>query len=242
MKTFIFAGGLGTRISEITDRIPKPMIPIGKWPILLHIMSHYSKYGMRDFVILAGYKQNVIRDFFDSKSGLNIARNNLWSIKVVDTGEFTSTAGRLWAVRDQISDDFLLTYGDGLANVNISNLISTHRESGLVGTVTAVRPPARFGTIEFDSGVVTSFREKDPQKTGWINGGFFCFDKRILDYLTEPTLSFESSALEVLANSRQLGVYPHQEFWHPMDTLRDMRSLNEIFNGGQASWDTAALE
>lgn len=241
MRTFIFAGGFGTRIAELTELIPKPMIPIGKWPILVHIMSHYSKFGMRDFVILAGYKQGKIREFFDSPIGINLSSNNSWKIEVVDTGETTSTAGRLLAVREKLSDDFMLTYGDGLANIDISRLVSTHKALGLVGTVTAVRPPARFGTIEFDSGIVTSFREKDSQKTGWVNGGFFCFNKGILDYLTEPALSFESSSLEALASSRQLGVYPHEGFWHPMDTLRDMRNLNSIFTAGEASWDTAAL-
>jgi glucose-1-phosphate cytidylyltransferase len=242
MKSFIFAGGLGTRISEITDHMPKPMIPIGKWPILVHIMSHYSKYGIREFVVLAGYKQGIIRDYFSSGIGLDLVNKNSWSIEVIDTGENTSTAGRLWAVRDKLPEEFMLTYGDGLANVDITNLISTHSKLGLIGTVTAVRPPARFGTIEFESGIVTSFREKDPQRTGWINGGFFCLKRCILEFVSDYSQSFESSTLESLANSRQLGVYAHQEFWHPMDTLRDMRSLNEIYTAGKANWDTTALQ
>lgn len=242
MKTFIFAGGYGTRISEITDHIPKPMIPIGNWPILIHILSHYTKYGVNEFVILGGYKQSIIRDFFKSDIGETLARKNSWNIEVVDTGEDTSTAGRLWAVRDQLPEKFMLTYGDGLANIDIAKLILTHESSGLIGTVTAVRPPARFGTIEFESGVVTSFREKDPQKTGWINGGFFCLNRNIIEFITDSSLSFESTALEALATSRQLAVYPHRGFWHPMDTLRDMRSLADIYASGKASWDISALE
>jgi glucose-1-phosphate cytidylyltransferase len=242
MKTLIFAGGYGTRISEITDRIPKPMIPIGKWPILVHILSHYTKYGIKDFVILGGYKQNIIRDFFDSTAGKELARKNSWNIEVVNTGEDTTTAGRLWAIRDKLPELFMLTYGDGLANVNVAELISTHERSGLIGTVTAVRPPARFGTIEFESGVVTSFREKDPQKTGWINGGFFCLNRSVIEFITDTSLSFESTALESLTAAGQLAAYPHQGFWHPMDTLRDMRSLVDIYSSGKASWDTSALE
>lgn len=242
MKTLIFAGGYGTRISEITDRIPKPMISIGKWPILVHILSHYTKYGIKDFVILGGYKQNIIRDFFDSTAGKELARRNFWNIEVVNTGEDTTTAGRLWVIRDKLPELFMLTYGDGLANVNVAELISTHERSGLIGTVTAVRPPARFGTIEFESGVVTSFREKDPQKTGWINGGFFCLNRSVIEFITDTSLSFESTALESLTAAGQLAAYPHQGFWHPMDTLRDMRSLVDIYSSGKASWDTSALE
>jgi glucose-1-phosphate cytidylyltransferase len=242
MKAFIFAGGFGTRISELTDRIPKPMIPIGNWPILIHILSHYTKYGITDFVILGGYKQNIIKGFFESTPGQELARKNSWKIEVIDTGENTTTAGRLWAVREMLPEEFLLTYGDGLANIDIAELISTHERSGLTGTVTAVRPPARFGTIEFQSGIVTSFREKDPQKTGWINGGFFCLKRSCLEFISDTSLSFESTALELLTASRQLAVYPHEGFWHPMDTLRDMRSLTDIYTSGRASWDLGALE
>jgi glucose-1-phosphate cytidylyltransferase len=242
MKSFIFAGGLGTRISEMTDKIPKPMIPIGKWPILSHIMSHYSKFGIREFTILAGYKHEVIDDYFSSGPGYHLARRNAWKVEVIDTGEETTTAGRIWFVRDKLPAIFMLTYGDGLADIDVNELIKVHLNSRMVGTVTAVRPPARFGTIEFDSGIVTSFREKDPQRTGWINGGFFCFENKVLDYISDTSESFESSALEALTESRQLGVYAHTSFWHPMDTLRDMRSLNKIFSSGDANWDSTALE
>lgn len=242
MKSFIFAGGYGTRISELTESIPKPMIRLGKWPIIVHIMSHYSKFGIREFVILAGYKQSVIKKFFIHGEGRELARKNSWNVDVVDTGETTSTAGRLWAVRYSLPEVFMLTYGDGLANVDIDALVESHLHSGLIATVTAVRPPARFGTIEFDSGIVTSFREKDPQRTGWINGGFFCLRKDIIQYITNPSESFESLALESLALSRQLGAYTHDGFWHPMDTLRDMRNLSNIVASGRASWDTTALE
>jgi glucose-1-phosphate cytidylyltransferase len=241
MKLYIFAGGFGTRISEMSDSIPKPMISIGEWPIIVHIMSHYSKFGVREFSILSGYKQQVIRSFFTNGAGYELVQRNKWEVKVIDTGEDTTTAGRLWAVRDTLPKTFMLTYGDGLSNININSLVSTHLKSKLVGTVTAVRPPARFGTIEFEFGVATNFREKDPQKTGWISGGFFCFQREVLDFIDNIEKSFESSALESLAESRQLGVYEHDNFWHPMDTLRDMRALNEIFKSGKASWDVSAL-
>lgn len=226
----------------MTHRMPKPMIPIGKWPILIHILSHYTKYGVKDFGILGGYKQYIIKAFFESAVGQELARKNSWKIEVIDTGEDTTTAGRLWAVRDKLPEEFMLTYGDGLANIDITELFSTHKRSGLVGTVTAVRPPARFGTIEFQSGVVTSFREKDPQRTGWINGGFFCLERRSLEFISDSSLSFESTALESLTAAGQLAVYPHEGFWHPMDTLRDMRSLTDIYTSGRASWDVSALE
>lgn len=242
MKSYILAGGFGTRFAEMTDRVPKPMIPIGRWPILLHIMSHYSSYGTKEFVILAGYKAEILHQFFSEGEGKDICARNSWSVEIVDTGLNTSTAGRLWFVKDSLPDTFMLTYGDGLSNVNLESLRDTHAQSDLVATVTAVHPPARFGTIEFDDGIATSFEEKNPQRTGWINGGFFCVNKEIIKYIIDPLSSLESLTMVSLVKAKQLGVFPHEGFWHPMDTLRDQRSLEEIFLNKKAEWSTKALE
>lgn len=241
MKLYILAGGFGTRFAEMTDQIPKPMIPIGKWPILLHIMSHYSSFGIKDFVILAGYKADVIKEFFENGDGLLKCVENCWSVEVVDTGLDTTTAGRLWFVRDILPKTFMLTYGDGLSNVDLNKLYDTHHHSNLVATVTAVRPPARFGTIEFDLGIVTSFDEKNPQRTGWINGGFFCMNSEVIKFIPDPQTSLESLTMTSLVEARQLGVFPHEGFWHPMDTLRDQISLKEIYLSDRAEWNTEAL-
>ena len=240
MQAFILAGGYGTRFSEMTDLIPKPMIEIGGFPILVHIMSHYSSYGVTEFVILAGYKHQIIENYFNSE-GLGLVQRNLWSVQVIDTGLGTSTAGRLLSVSNILPKEFMLTYGDGVSDVDIHQLYAVHQSAGTVGTVTAVRPPARFGTIEFANGKVTSFSEKDPQKSGWINGGFFCFSREILDYINNRNISLESEPLTQLTSEGQLGVHPHEGFWLPMDTLRDQRSLQEIWTNGLARWNCAAL-
>lgn len=242
MKTYILAGGLGTRISEKTDRLPKPMIQIGNFPILIHIMSHYHAYGIRDFSVLAGYKAAIIHDYFSAGPGKELCIKNSWNVDVIDTGPETSTAGRLWVVRESLPDTFMLTYGDGLSSINLLELLSVHNDSGCIATVTAVRPPARFGTIEFSAGIATSFKEKDPQRTGWINGGFFCMNRQILDFISDPLHSLESITMESLVEARKLGVFPFEGFWHPMDTLRDHRSLEEIFLKGNQLWNTKALE
>ena len=240
MKTFILAGGFGTRFAEMTDLIPKPMIEIGGFPILVHIMSHYSSYGIKDFVILAGYKHEIIENYFNAE-GLELMKRNSWSVQVIDTGEGTSTAGRLVRASSELPNEFMLTYGDGIADVDINKLQNTHLKGQTIGTVTAVRPPARFGTIEFEGNKVTSFREKDPQRTGWINGGFFCFSRNILEYINDVNSSLESSPLARLTSDGELGVYPHEGFWHPMDTLRDQRSLQRIWEQGSAGWNREAL-
>jgi len=198
VKSYILAGGFGTRFAEMTDRVPKPMIPIGRWPILLHIMSHYSSYGTKEFVILAGYKAEILHQFFSEGEGKDICARNSWSVEIVDTGLNTSTAGRLWFVRDSLPDTFMLTYGDGLSNVNLG--------------------------------------------TGWINGGFFCVNKQIIEYIVDPLSSLESLTMGSLVKAKQLGVFPHEGFWHPMDTLRDQRSLEKIFLNKKAEWSTKALE
>ena len=241
MKSYILAGGFGTRFAEMTDLIPKPMIPIGKWPILLHIMSHYSSFGIKEFVVLAGYKANVISDYFERGEGLAKCLENSWDVQVIDTGLNTTTAGRLWSVRDSLPETFMLTYGDGLSNLDLNELHKYHQNSNLIATVTAVHPPARFGTIEFESGIATSFEEKNPQRTGWINGGFFCINKQIVNFIKDPNSSLESLTMTSLVAARQLGVFPHEGFWLPMDTLRDQISLQDIYSNNRAEWDTGAL-
>ena len=173
MQVVILAGGFGTRLSEETDLIPKPMVRIGNIPILQHIMNFYSGFGHKDFVVALGYKAEVIVDYFETTQNLGL------NIKLVDTGLDTSTGGRIKKLEDQLDEEFMLTYGDGLSNVNINDLIDHHQRFGKIATVTAVRPPARFGTIEISNGVVTKFAEKDPQDAGWINGGFFVLEPKI---------------------------------------------------------------
>ena len=241
MKALILAGGYGTRISELTQKIPKPMIPIGEYPILAHIMSHYSFYGVNDFLILGGYKVNEISKFF-LREGAELISRNSWKVEVADTGEATSTGGRLLAVKNLVPEQFMLTYGDGLSDVNISELYRFHLNEKRIATVTAVRPPARFGTIEFKSGLVTNFSEKDPQKVGWINGGFFCFSKRIFDYLGTGDTSLESEPMKRLVLDHALSAYSHEGFWLPMDTLRDHQNLCAEWAQGTAKWNYQALK
>ena len=240
LKCLILSGGFGTRLAEFTDQIPKPMVPIGKYPIITHIMSHYSSFGIKDFVVLGGYKIEKIREYFGA-AGAELAQRNSWNIEILDTGLETSTAGRLLKAQHAVNRDFLLTYGDGLADVDLQKLIRLHTSSNKSATVTAVRPPARFGTIEFQDDTVTSFSEKDPQKVGWINGGFFCLSASIFNYVKDSSLSFESQPMQLLVKNRELGVLPHEGFWHPMDTIRDRRVLEEIWHSGKAPWSTEAL-
>ncbi len=230
MQVVILAGGFGTRLSEETDLIPKPMVRIGDIPILQHIIDFYSGYGHKDFVIALGYKANVVIEYFElnKNSGLNI--------RLVDTGLETSTGGRIKELRDILENEFMLTYGDGLSNVNIDELLNHHRRFGKVATVTAVRPPARFGTIEILNGLVTKFAEKDPQDAGWINGGFFCLNKRVCDYISDSTTSFESEPLNELVRAQELSAFEHDGWWQPMDTLRDKRTLQSIWDKGEAPW------
>ena len=231
MQVVILAGGFGTRLSEETDLIPKPMVKIGDLPILHHILNYYSKFGHRDFVIALGYKAEIVQDYFAS---VNIPK---WNLKLIDTGLDTSTGGRIKLLENQLDDNFMLTYGDGLSNINIDNLLSHHQRFGKLATVTAVRPPARFGTIEISNGVVTRFAEKDPQDAGWINGGYFCLSKKVCSYISDTTTSFESEPLNNLVKSQELSAYEHHGWWQPMDTLRDKRTLEAIWNAGKAPWD-----
>jgi len=230
MQVVILAGGFGTRLSEETDLIPKPMVKIGNIPILQHIMNFYSKFGHKDFVIALGYKAEVIKDYFAS------IENPGWNINLVDTGLETSTGGRIKELENLLDDQFMLTYGDGLSNINLNQLLEHHKRFKKIATVTAVRPPARFGTIEISNGVVTKFAEKDPQDAGWINGGFFCLNKKICSFISDPTTSFESEPLSHLVAVEELSAYEHQGWWQPMDTLRDKRSLESLWEKGEAPW------
>ena len=230
MQVVILAGGFGTRLSEETDLIPKPMVRIGDIPMLQHIMDFYSKFGHKDFVVALGYKAEIIEEYFKK------SRNPEWTINLVDTGLETSTGGRIKKLECYLNDEFMLTYGDGLSNVNIENLLDHHARFGKIATVTAVRPPARFGTIEISNGLVKKFAEKDPQDAGWINGGFFCLNKKICSFISDFTVSFESEPLKHLVDIEELTAYEHNGWWQPMDTLRDKRSLQDLWDKGQAPW------
>jgi glucose-1-phosphate cytidylyltransferase len=230
MQVVILAGGFGTRLSEETDLIPKPMVRIGNIPILHHIMEFYSKFGHKDFVIALGYKAEVIEEYFKNSD------YSKWNIKLVDTGLETSTAGRIKKLENLLEGQFMLTYGDGLANLNIDQLLDHHNRFNKIATVTAVRPPARFGTIEISNGLVTRFAEKDPQDAGWINGGFFCLEKEVCSYILDSAVSFESEPLNKLVSAGELSAFEHHGWWQPMDTLRDKRSLESLWEKGGAPW------
>ena len=230
MQVVILAGGFGTRLSEETDLIPKPMVKIGDKPILQHIMDYYSGFGHNEFIIALGYKANLIEEYFHSLKTPN------WNIKLINTGLETSTGGRIKKLESELQDEFMLTYGDGLSNINIDDLIVHHQRYGKIATVSAVRPPARFGTIEISNGIVTKFAEKDPQDAGWINGGFFCLNKKVCDYILDETTSFESEPLNQLVSIQELSAFEHHGWWQPMDTLRDKRTLVSLWEKGGAPW------
>jgi glucose-1-phosphate cytidylyltransferase len=230
MQVVILAGGFGTRLSEETDLIPKPMVKIGNIPILHHIIDYYAKFGHREFVLALGYKAEIVEDYFKRREILNC------NVLSVDTGLDTSTGGRIKKLESYLDDEFMLTYGDGLSNVDLHSLLKHHHQFGKIATVTAVRPPARFGSIEISDGRVTKFAEKDPQDVGWINGGFFCLKKEVCRYISDPNLSFESDAMNKLVSNGELSAYEHRGWWQPMDTLRDKRTLEALWNKGDAPW------
>lgn len=252
MKVVILAGGFGTRLSEETDVRPKPMVEIGGMPILWHIMKHYAFYGHNEFFIALGYKGDVIKHFFMDYSTLhgslsiNLLKGEIikhaphredWTIHLIDTGLDTQTGGRLKRMEHLIdSEPFMLTYGDGVGNIQIDKLIQFHKKMDLIGTVTAVRPPSRFGGIFFEKDVVKSFIEKPQIEEGWINGGFFVFKPDIFDYIEGDQSSLESYTLEKLADGKQLAAYKHENFWQCMDTLRDKRLLDGLWSEGNAPW------
>jgi glucose-1-phosphate cytidylyltransferase len=230
----ILAGGYGTRLSEETDMIPKPMVKIGNIPILRHIINYYSKFGHKDFIIAAGYKAELIDKYF--KEELFSIKNDNLNVKVIDTGVEVSTGGRIKYLEDQLDEEFMLTYGDGLSNVNLNDLINHHKKYNKIATVTAVRPPARFGAISISNGIVTRFAEKDTQDTSWINGGFFCLNKKICSFIQDMVTPFENGPLNEVVLIEQLSAFEHHGWWQPMDTLRDKRSLQSLWEKGEAPW------
>ncbi len=222
MKVVILAGGLGTRISEYTKTIPKPMITIGRKPILHRIMEHYSKYGHKDFYIALGYKGYVIKNYFKKKKIKN------WNINLIDTGTQTMTGGRLKRLKKILNDEtFLMTYGDGLSNINIKKLLSFHKKNKKLVTLTAVRPPARFGAIKLQKNTVKYFKEKSKLDEGWINGGFFVMEPKFLNYIKNDRTYLEKEPLEKVSKKKQLFAYKHYGFWQCMDTLRDKEILED---------------
>jgi len=234
MQVVILAGGFGTRLSEETDVIPKPMVRIGNIPILRHIMNYYMKYGHSDFVIALGYKSEIIFEYF---SELKVSEPALdWTVTLVDTGLHTLTGGRIKKLENILEDQFMLTYGDGLSNVNLSRLLEQHQASQKIATLTAVHPPARFGKIQVDNGLVTKFAEKDPGDAGWINGGFFCMSKQICSFIDGDNISLEAEPLGKLVEMNQLGAYEHSGWWQPMDTLRDKKTLESIWSENEVPW------
>ena len=254
MKIVLLAGGLGTRLSEETVLKPKPMVEIGGMPILWHIMKIYSQYNFNNFFICLGYKAEVIKEFFlnyklhksdmsiNLTSGIVKYENDLsenWDVNLIDTGLNTLTGGRLLRLKKYLSkgETFMLTYGDGVANVNIEKLLHFHKKHGKIATLTAVRPPARFGSIiTDDNNFIKEFKEKPQIGEGWINGGYFVFNYEIFDYLTNDDTILEREPLETLAKNGELAAYKHEGFWQCMDTIRDRDNLNEMWSNGNALW------
>jgi glucose-1-phosphate cytidylyltransferase len=252
MKTIILAGGLGTRLSEETSLKPKPMVEIGGKPILWHIMNRYASCGFKEFVVALGYKGSVIKNYFlqhcqvrndvtiDLGSGdvqVHDGQREDWRVHLIDTGLSTDTGGRIKRLAKWIGNEpFMLTYGDGVCDVDIAKLVAFHKKHGKIATVTGVRPPARFGGLRFEGDLVTCFEEKPQIGEGWINGGFFVLQPQVLDYIEDDQSKFERDPLERLAADRQLVTFKHEGFWQCMDTLRDVRLLNELWEAGDAPW------
>jgi glucose-1-phosphate cytidylyltransferase len=236
MKVVILAGGLGTRLSEYTKVIPKPMVKIGPYPILVHIMSHYLKYGFKDFIIAAGYKSNVVKSYFKNfkKTGLEFNTkilNKKCTINILDTGLNTLTGGRLKRVEDYLEKnrDFMFTYGDGVSDLNLKKLLNFHKKNKKIITVTAVRPPARFGEILINNNRVVSFKEKPQTTSGWINGGFFVANHKFLSFIRNDKEILEKYPLEKLTKKKQLAAFKHHGFWKCMDVKRDRDELQKIY-------------
>lgn len=254
MKAVILAGGLGTRISEESHLRPKPMIEIGGKPILWHIMKSYSAHGINDFIVCCGYKGYMIKEYFANyflhtsdvtfdmcSNKMDVHQNNAepWKVTLVDTGENTQTGGRLKRVNSYIGkEDFCFTYGDGVSNIDIKALTAFHKSKRTMATVTAVRPPGRFGALNMQDHKIVNFHEKPAGDGGWISGGFFVLSPRVLDYIGGDETIWERDPMEKLAHEGQLSAFMHEGFWQPMDTLRDRILLEELWNTGKAPWKT----
>jgi glucose-1-phosphate cytidylyltransferase len=253
MKAVILAGGLGTRLSEETTIRPKPMVEIGGKPILWHILKTYSAHGINDFVICCGYKGYIIKEFFanyflhTSDVTFDMQNNTMqvherhaepWKVTLVDTGDSSMTGGRLRRVRQYVENDeaFCFTYGDGVADIDIGASIRFHREHGLLGTMTAVQPPGRFGAIDVDGSRILAFREKPQGDGSWINGGYFVLSPKVIDYIDGDNTLWEKEPMENLARDGQINAYLHRGFWQPMDTLRDKVYLEDLWQSGRAPW------
>lgn len=256
MKVVILAGGLGTRFAEETHLRPKPMIEIGEKPILWHVMKTFSKHGFNEFIICLGYKGYSVKEYFRNyflhncditfdvrTQGMEIHQNAVeeWRVTLVDTGANTMTGGRLKRVAQYLRDEtFMLTYGDGVADVDIPSLVAFHQGHGRLATLTGIQPPGRFGALDIADGeaggMVKSFREKPQGDGAWVNGGFFVLEPAVLNYVEGDQTVFERGPLETLASEGQLMMYKHTGFWHPMDTLRDKTLLEELWNSGKAPW------
>jgi glucose-1-phosphate cytidylyltransferase len=253
MKAVILAGGLGTRLSEETSIKPKPMVEIGGKPILWHIMKIYSAHGINDFIICLGYKGYVIKEYFahyflhmsdvtlDMKNDkMEVHQNNAepWRVTLVDTGDKSMTGARLRRVSNHLEDeDFCFTYGDGVGDINITELISFHQQQGKLATLTATQPPGRFGSLDLDGNLITSFQEKPHGDGAWINGGFFVLSPKVIDYIeNDDSAIWEKAPMENLAKDNQLTAYKHQGFWQSMDTQRDKFLLEKLWDSGKAPW------
>lgn len=254
MKVVLLAGGFGTRISEESHLKPKPMIEIGGMPILWHIMKEYSYYGFNEFIICAGYKQHVIKEYFAdyylhrsdvtfnfTKENSMIVHNNVaepWKVTIIDTGLNTMTGGRIRRVKEYIGDEtFMLTYGDGVCSINISDLYKYHKKTGKLATMTAIQPGSRFGNMSIgENGVIESFAEKSKENGGWINGGYMVLEPQVIDYIEGDNTTFEREPLEKLAEMKELAAYKFDGFWQCMDTLRDKNMLEELISKNKAPW------
>lgn len=256
MKVLILAGGLGTRLSEETTQKPKPMVEVGDYPILWHIMKIYSHYGFNDFIILCGYKANMIKDYFtnfyinNSDIKIDLSNNTIqelenqsedWKVTILNTGINTLTGSRIKLAKKYVleddDDNFMVTYGDGVSDVNINDLLTYHKNNHKIATLTAVQPMGRFGTLSLDnSNSVNHFVEKQAGDGGWVNGGFFVFNKKFFDYIPDENVMLEESPLLDLVKDNELIAYKHAGFWKPMDTLRDNHELNKMWNKGNAPW------
>ena len=252
MKTVILCGGLGTRISEETSIKPKPMIEIGGNPILWNIMKTYERHGFNDFVLALGYKGHIIKDYFsnynsrnsdftiNTKTGIkhfdSIKKAEDWNVDLIDTGKLTLTGGRILRLKDKLKETFFLTYGDGVCNVDLNKLLDFHKSHGKVATVTAVRPPARFGGMKIEKKQVKEFKEKPQIGEASINGGYFVFEPEIFNYIKDDNSILEKEPLETLSRENQLMAYEHNDFWHCMDTIRDRDALNNFIKEGYTPW------